>query len=94
MKIIKFIFGRILAFCVCFAFLASGGDPAKAMMLAGLGMIIQFVVHYAVILVMYILSSWFGIEYFNSDRFTRMVGPFAVSYFITIAVVAGLAGVR
>lgn len=94
MKIVKFIFGRIFVFCACFFLLASSVDVANAIIFSALAMVVQLIVVYSIVLVVRMLSSWFGVECFNKDRFTRTFAPLFISYFFTAVVVAGLAGVK
>lgn len=85
---IKFVLGRIFAFFV-FAFYAAGNDVDTSTLLifAGVGMIAQYIVQMAIIIVMHISSSWFGKELFNENRAVRTFGPIFTSYMLLIVVI-------
>ena len=59
-----------------------------------IGMILQVITHRVILMAMGIASSWFGVECFNENRFTRVVTPIYLSYFLVAALIAAMAGIQ
>jgi|GEM_PF-6283878 hypothetical protein len=93
---LKFIFGRILAFIVFFMVAGSQVENPNSeicvqahLIWGAIGMCAQYILYLILVLVTKIASTWFGIEFFNENRFVRTFGATLLSYAVVFIFLGG-----